>query len=148
MRWAQRASPSFFCLPKRKKAKKTAPDDLPLAVGEGFPALLGIKRALRNSRSPIAQTVLALVRFLPAMLGCINGTGVPVADYGVPLPPWCSRASQPFPETSACMSERPQAASSRAPEIVRSAGNPSSQTRGKSSGAVFFGSFLLDKQKK
>ncbi|MBT8429661.1 MAG: hypothetical protein KJN79_07075 [Gammaproteobacteria bacterium] len=35
MRWAQRASPSFFCLSKRKKAKKKTPDDLPLADARG-----------------------------------------------------------------------------------------------------------------
>ncbi len=122
MRSAERTRGTFLCLPKEKHPKEKAPDDLPLAAGEGFPALLGTKRALRNSRSPIAQTVLALIRFLPAVLGCINGTGVPIVGYEVPLPPWCSRASQLFPETSACMSDRPQGGSSRAPETARSAG--------------------------
>ena len=82
MRSVERAHVHFFCLPKRNEPKKRAPDDLPLAAGEGFPVLLGIKRALRNSRSPIAQAVLALIRFLPAVLGCINGIGVHRSSLG------------------------------------------------------------------
>ena len=46
------------------------------------------------------------------------------------------------------MSDRAKRGSSRAPEIARSAGNRSSQTRGESPGAVSFGYFSLGKQRK
>ena len=84
MRSAERTRVSFFCLPKRKKPKKKAPEDLPLAVGKGFPARLGRKRALRNSLPSVGQTVLALIRFLPAVLGCTKGTGVLRSRIGAP----------------------------------------------------------------
>jgi hypothetical protein len=57
---------------------------LPLVCDEGFPALLDPKRALRNSLATLTQTVLALVRLVSAMLGCVNGEGVAVVDYGAP----------------------------------------------------------------
>jgi len=75
MRWAQRASPSFFCLSKRKKAKKKTPDDLPLAEARGslrFSAKTGAAELAICDRSDSPR----FSRFCPVMLGGVNGTGV------------------------------------------------------------------------
>ncbi len=69
-----------------------------------------------------------------AMLGGVNGTGVATSGSAVYSlfhrsqlrsargPRWCSRASQPFPGESACLSDRAQRGSPRAPETAISAG--------------------------
>ncbi len=75
----------------------------------------GARLHQRDGGAPIQPSRAGLAR--RKLSGVARPTGCRTPD-----PPWCSRASQPFPETSACMSDRPQGGSSRAPETARSAG--------------------------
>ena len=64
----------FFACPKKRDEKKRHPKAWS-ALRTDSPALLDRKRALRNSLAALGQTVLALFRFLPAVLGCTKGSG-------------------------------------------------------------------------
>jgi len=64
MRCAQRTSPSFFCLSKRKKAKKKTPDDLPLAHARGSLRFSAKTGAAELTMLRMAQTVLASPGFV------------------------------------------------------------------------------------
>ena len=88
----------FFACPKKRDEKKRHPKAWS-ALRTDSPALLDRKRALRNCLGPslalalraphaaatgilpglslaaLGQTVLALFRFLPAVLGCTKGSG-------------------------------------------------------------------------
>ena len=58
------------------------------ALRADYPALLGAKRALRNSLATLGQTVLALIRFPPVVLGCTKGELVLRSRLLSPRAPW------------------------------------------------------------
>ena len=136
----------IICLSKRKKPKKKTPDDLPLANARGslrfspFPARV-------NSRSLIAQTCTRLFPETAVMLGSVNGTGVQIVGYGVPRPPWCSRAPQGKTGRSEdCLSDR----RSRVPQRrfwSRSTGK-SQRSGDPALGCLFFGLPFFGQAKK
>ena len=87
---------------------------MPLVCDEGFPALLVISGA--RELPPFGRSDMhALLPEITAMLGYVNGPGVFLAGfgvvtergYGVPGPPWCSRAPQVKTGRSEdCLTER------------------------------------------
>jgi hypothetical protein len=76
MRWAQRTRGTFLCLPKEKYPKEKALDDLPLAYGEWFPALLAPDRRCGTRPAPPGSDSPRLIRSGAAMLGGVNGVVV------------------------------------------------------------------------
>ena len=96
----------FFCLPKRSEPKKKAPDDLPHAGASGALRFSVKTGAAELTMLRMVQTVLASPGFVLMMLGGVNGTGVPLTNYGVSRPLGGAELSQPFPAASACMSDR------------------------------------------
>jgi hypothetical protein len=78
--------------------------------------LLGRKRALRNALAALGQTVLALVRFLPAVLGCTKGVGgVRLSQISAPVFPLTPPSIAGPDREKRGLSERSEIASSAAP---------------------------------
>ena len=65
--------PFFLLLAQKKEGKEKGTAKAWPALRADYPALLGAKRALRNSLATLGQTVLALIRFPPVVLGCTKG---------------------------------------------------------------------------
>ena len=146
MRSAERARVHFFCLSKRKEPKKKPPDDLPLAVARGslrfspFPARV-------NSRASPAQTCTRFSPETAAMLGGVNGTGLPIADYGVPRPLGAAKHRSHFRrQARACLTERSEGVHARRKRREAQESRSAAQT--KLWGALSFAFFSLGKQRK
>ena len=147
MRSVERAHVHFFCLPKRNEPKKRHPTTCPSPLARGslrFSAQTGAAELAISDRSDSPR----FSRSGPAMLGGVNGIGVPAAGYGVPLPPWCSRAPQVENGSARGLSDRAQRGSSAAPVFCRGAQGSRSAAETKPWGALSFRPFSLGKQRK
>ncbi len=138
--------PFFLLLVQKKEGKEKDPRRLAPCCRKGFPALLGQNRrcGTRDLRS-LRQSSLLPVLSCDARRRQ-RDRGALIGLRSAPSP-WCSRASQPFPEASACMSDRPQGGSSRAPETARSTGK-SERSADQAVGCPFFWLLFFGQAKK
>ena len=77
---------SFLLLAQKKRTKEKCPRRLAPRWRKGCPALLGQNRRCGTHHAAHGSDSPRFSRFCPVMLGGVNETGVPVADYRVPLP--------------------------------------------------------------
>ena len=106
MRWAQRAIPSFLCLPKEKKAKERAPPRLGLRYAS-TPLRVSVKTGAAELAPFGRSDSPRFSRFCPAVLGCTKGTGHSVARSVHPCPVDAAEHRSRFREqVRACLSGR------------------------------------------
>jgi hypothetical protein len=165
----------FFCVAKRKVSKRKGdPAVCVPSLRYGQPAVLGPAGVKNNS--PAAQTCFCPDPSGPALLGayrraggrnteqptagCRNripdetrtrhGVSLSVLGFGIRIrtsPSWLGRGAQRQADQGSRLSE-PKASSSETPLASSTAGCPKRSAGTQTAGRLFFGDFLLAKQKK